>query len=619
MTERGNRRELADLETARATIAELGLGSEPADVPLDDAQGRTLAAAVSADIDVPGFDRAAMDGYAVRASDTVGAGEASPVELAVASELHAGEPPETAVDEGDAVEIATGAVMPESADSVVVVERTTRDGDRVEVRDAVTPGENVLPAGADVAVGDFALSAGTRLTPRTIGLLSALGESSVPVRGRPEVAVVSTGDELVPADEPLDHDAGQIHDVNTPAIMAAVAAAGGEAVRFDSVGDDRGALADALSAAAETADLVLTSGSTSAGSTDVLATLVEEREDTELLLHGVDIQPGKPTVVGRVAGTPYVGLPGYPVSALSVFRVLVAPAIRAATGVPAPAMETEAELAARVRHDGGRYRLVPVGLVADGDGQTLAYPVDKGSGATTSLAYADGVVTVAATTNYVPSGERVTVELFDDEARPPALLCVGDRDPVVSSALSAVERVRYLARGTQAGEQWLADGIPDVAVVTGDPSGGETLAAWNREWGLALGPNADLSGLEALVDGETTVVNAAAGTGLRNAFDDALAELDSERGSARPRDAVEGYGVTAHGLDGPARRVESGDADAAPALRPSAASLGLSFLPLGTQRLSVVALSDRREKDGVESLVAALDGIVELPGYERVA
>ncbi|WP_276271079.1 molybdopterin biosynthesis protein [Haloarcula litorea] len=610
------RRELVDLSTARETVDELAVGTGAESVPLSEARGRTLAEPVRAGVDVPGFDRAAMDGYAVRAADTRGADEATPVALDVVAELQAGEAPERTVGAGEAVEIATGAVVPAGADAVVVVERTSRDADTVAVRDAVPPGENVLPAGADVAAGDLALSAGTRLTPRTVGLLSAVGAATVPVRDRPEVAVVSTGDELAPAEADLDHDRGEIHDVNTPALRAAVAAAGGEPVGFERVPDDRGALTDALSRAAERADLVLTSGSTSAGSADLLASLVAERADTELLVHGVDVQPGKPTVIGRIGDTPYVGLPGYPVSALSVFRVLVAPAVREASGTPATTMERRAELATRVRHDGGRHRLVPVGLVADGDGATLAYPVDKGSGATTSLAYADGVVTVPATTNYVPAGEGVTVELFDADERPPDLLAVGARDPAVGEAFAAVDRVRFLARGTQAARRWLDDGVPDVAVVTGDPPDGEVLAAWDREWGLAAGSDVDCDGLASLVDG-ATLVNAARGTGLREALDDALAAMGDDRDEP-VRDSVDG--VTAHGLDGPARRVRAGEADVAPALRATAEDLGLSFVTLGTQRVSVVVGAGRGDKPGVAALRAAAENGVGAarPGYERV-
>ncbi len=458
MSDRKEFRDLAEPEEAHEAIASLDLAPDPESVPLREARGRVLAERVDAGLDVPGFDRASMDGYAVRARDTFGADEADPATLALVGQVHAGSEPTVTVEPGTCAEISTGAVMPDGADAVVMVERTTEvagagadgDGDAVEIRTSVAPGDHVMFAGADIAAGGRALGPGTEITPREIGLLSALGVDEVPVRGRPTVGIVSTGDELVRPGEELHSERGQIYDVNSYTIAAGVEEAGGEARLYPHAGDDYDEMERLLVEASEECDLVLSSGSTSASAVDVIYRVIEDRG--ELLLHGVSVKPGKPMLVGRLADSAYVGLPGYPVSALTIFRTFVAPAIRRAAGVPEPATATATgRMAVEERYSEGRMRLMPAGLVADGDGNTLVYPVDKGSGATTSLVEADGVVVVDPDTEYLAAGESVAVQLFSPEVRAPTLFAVGEDDPALSRLLDRVERPRYLALGSREG------------------------------------------------------------------------------------------------------------------------------------------------------------------------
>lgn len=286
MSERKEFRDLASPEAAREAIADLDLEPATESVPLADARGRVLAERLDAGLDVPGFDRASMDGYAVRARDTFGADETDPNALELTGVVHAGTEPDVEVEEGTAVEISTGAVMPSGADAVVMVERTDEHADDVLIQTAVAPGDHVMTAGADIAAGERALGPGTRLTPREIGLLSALGVDSVPVRGKPTVGIVSTGDELVRPGEDLNSDAGQIYDVNSYTVASAVAEAGGKAEMYPHageaatatnperasgpVGDDYDEMESVLRTAADECDLVLSSGSTSASAVDVI-------------------------------------------------------------------------------------------------------------------------------------------------------------------------------------------------------------------------------------------------------------------------------------------------------------------------------------------------------------
>jgi putative molybdopterin biosynthesis protein len=612
-----DRRQFRDLASpAEAREAIDGLDLSPADetVPLDDARGRVLAERIDAALDVPGFDRASVDGYAVRAEDTFGADEADPVVLDRIGTVHAGAEPDVEVGPGTCAEISTGAVMPPGADAVVMVERTDEVDAGIAIRTSVAPGDRVMVAGADVAAGSRALGPGTLLTPREIGLLSALGVDDVPVRGKPTVGIVSTGDELVRPGGDLHSAAGQIYDVNSYTIAAGVEEAGGEAILYPHAGDDYDEMERLLVEAADECDLVLSSGSTSASAVDVIYRVVEEEGD--LLLHGVSVKPGKPMLIGRLDDSAYIGLPGYPVSALTIFRTFVAPAIRSAAGLPAPQTATvEGRMAVQERYSEGRTRLMPVGLVDPAaDGDTLVYPVDKGSGATTSLVEADGVVEVDADTEYLAEGEAVTVRLFSPDVRAPTLLGVGEDDPALSRLLDHVDRPRYLDVGSREGRRRLRDGVPDVAVVAG-PSDRDVdavdLGGWTREWGLVVpaGNPEGIEGLADLVDRDLRFSNRSTDAGLRASLDAALDALAADRDVDRRdlTDAIDGYGLTVKGFESPARKVLAGDAAAGLGLRATADALDCAFVPLGTESVRVLANPDRADKPGVDSLRSALD------------
>ena len=625
MSDRKEFRDLAPPEEAHEAIASLPLGGETEKVPLREARGRVLAERVDAALDVPGFDRASMDGYAVRARDTFGADEADPARLPVVGSVHAGAEPDVTVGEGEAAEISTGAVLPPGADAVVMVEKTDEDGDDVLVRTSLAPGDAVMFAGADVAAGERALGPGTELTPRELGLLSALGVEDVPVRRKPKVGIVSTGDELVRPGETLHSERGEIYDVNSYTVATGVEEAGGEAVLYPHAGDDYAELERILLEAAEECDLVLSSGSTSASAVDVIYRVIEERGD--LLLHGVAVKPGKPMLVGTLGDSAYVGLPGYPVSALTIFRTFVAPAIREAAGRPEPATATvTGKMAQEERYGEGRMRLMPAGLVEDGAGETLVYPVDKGSGATTSLVEADGVVAVDPDVAYLGEGESVEVQLFSPEVRAPTVFGVGEDDPALSRILDGVTRPRYLSVGSREGLRRLRNGVPDVAV-TSAPSDPEVetvdLGGWTREWGLVVpadNPD-DVTGLADLVDGDLRFVNRGTDTGIRASLGEAVAALADERGVERHDlvSAIDGFDLTVRAHESPARKVAAGDADAGLGLRATAEKLGLGFVPVGEETVRVLAATDRAEKDGVEALRGAVadagDVLDSLPGY----
>ena len=627
MSQRKQFRDLASPAALEAAIEALDLSPAPETVDLLEADGRVVADRIDAGIDVPGFDRSTKDGYAVRAADTFEATESDPFEATVLETVEAGEAPTEEVTPGTAAGVATGGVVPPGADAVVPVERTSRiDEDRVSIRTAIAPGDNVMHSGDDVAAGDRAIGPGTVLTTRDVGLLAALGVDSVPVRGKPVVGIVSTGDELVRPGEPRDDDRGQIYDLNTYALAAAVRSAGGEPAVVEHIADDYDKMLRTLEAVGERCDLVLSSGSTSASDADVLYRVVEEHGLLDL--HGVAVKPGRPTIVGEIADTAYIGLPGNPVSALSVFRKFVAPAIRAAAGRPAASAPTvEGEMAAGLRYSEGRTYLLPVAIIEDAEGQVLVYPVDKGSGAITSLTEADGVVEMAPETERLTPGQTVTVDLFSTEARPPTVLGIGEADPLLARLLDHVDGPRYLSHGSGEGRRRLRDGVPDFALVTEADAAvvdGERLGSFTREWGLVVpdGNPAGIDGLAALEE-VASFVNVASGMGLRAAFDEALAAHAEETGRSVEAltDAIEGYERTVKGIRSPAQRVADGKADAGLGLHTAVQAHDVDFVPVGQQGLVILGAPERQGKAGRRTLESVLStegpGLAdEMAGYD---
>lgn len=372
--------------------------------PLADAAGRVLAADVVAAADVPPFDRAAMDGFAVIAEDTFGAGRESPRALRRIESVHTGSVPTQRVERGACVQISTGAPMPDGADAVVMVEHTDggATGD-VGVHTPVYPGQHVGRRAADVAAGEIAVPRGDLLTPSRLGAIAALGVADVDVFDRPSVAILSTGDEIVEPGRPLGP--GQIHDVNRFTVGAVVAEHGGRAAPRPAAADTMEALEAAIDACRD-ADVLVFSGGSSVGERDLMLDLLARRG--EVLFHGVAVKPGKPTAFGRIGGTPVFGMPGYPTSCLSNAYLLLVPLLRRMARLPPHRPRTvSVPIARRVVSTAGRRQIYTVRVV---EGQ--AVPAFKASGDITSMSRADGYVDIPDRTDVVEQGEVVEVKLF---------------------------------------------------------------------------------------------------------------------------------------------------------------------------------------------------------------
>ncbi len=383
-------------------------------VPLDAAWNRVLAADMAAPADVPEFDRACMDGYAVRARDTFGASPGSPAWLTISGEVAMGQVAEQTLGPGQAQRLATGGMLPPGADAVVMVEYTQELGDQtIEVYRSVAPLENVVQRGEDVKAGTVLLTAGTRLRPQDIGLLAALGVAAVPVRRRPRVAVVATGDEIVPIT--ATPQPGQMRDANSYALAAQIRAGGGEPHLLGIIPDELEAWQATMQAALANADLLLLSGGSSVGTRDLAVEAISSFADAEILVHGVAISPGKPTILATIAGKPLFGLPGHPVSAMVVMDILVQPLMARLLGLAGPEPPWRRTVTARLSRNlasaPGREEFIRVRLRLEGD-ILWADPVLGKSGLISTMVKADGLTRIPRHTEGLEQGEAVQVWLF---------------------------------------------------------------------------------------------------------------------------------------------------------------------------------------------------------------
>ena len=396
---------LMSREKALETIMEHVKPIETAElIPIEKSVNRVLARDLVAAMDIPPFDRAAMDGYAVKAEDTYGASEFSPKTLKLVGVLRAGESTSREIKNGECIRIATGCPIPPGADAVVMAEFTEEDGESVSIYKAVHPLENISLRGEDIKKGEVIIREGEILTPAKIGVFAALGIRKAPVYRKPRVAIIPTGVEV--QDLGLKLSGGQVYDVNSYTLASLLLENGASVTRAPIIPDSYEALRAALYRYIDH-DLIVFSGGSSVGERDMLADIIEE--DGKLLFHGVQIKPGKPTLFGTVRGKPVFGMPGYPASCLSNAYVFLIPIIRKMARLPPKKPTTvKAKMAKRIVSASGREQFLTVRVV---DGK--AYPAFKKSGDITSLSKADGYVILPVNLDVIDEGEEVTVTLFE--------------------------------------------------------------------------------------------------------------------------------------------------------------------------------------------------------------
>lgn len=591
-------------------------------VPLAKALGRVLSRDVISAVDVPGFDRSRVDGFALRSADTAGATDECPRTLKLNAEiLTPGVVPTANVAEGFATIVATGGMIPRGADAVVMVEHTDareRLGHvLVDVYRTVSPGAFIAASGSDIAQGETVLRAGQVMTSREIGSLAAIGLGEVKVWRKPTVAILSTGDELIKPGGKCR--LGGVYDSNSSILAAAVEEAGGAPVPFCIARDNEEEL-DARIERALQCDMVLLSGGTSKGAGDMAYRSVSKLANPGIVVHGVALKPGKPLCLAVTGGKPVVVLPGFPTSAIFTFHEFVAPVIRAFAGLPPERPETvKAALPARISSERGRTEYVMVSLVRNLDGKLVAYPANKGSGSVTAFGQADGFFAVGAQTETVFAGEEVDVTLIGAHHALADLVIIGSHcvglDLLIGRVIGAGFSVRALNVGSTGGLTAALRGECDIAGIhLMDPATGEynrpfltpdlqLATGYTRLQGIVFragdprfeGRNAEQAAGEAGADPACLFINRNAGSGTRILIDRLLK-------GGQPS----GYSNQAKTHNAVAAAVAQGRADWGVAIRTVAQQYGLGFLPLQAEHYDFVIPRNRAQRAPVLCFLSLL-------------
>ena len=557
-----------------------GLQSLATDViALDRALGRVTAEPIRARRSAPGFDAAAMDGYAVTAAATADA----PVVLA----------------EGTFRHVDTGDPLPSEADAVAKREDVVVD-DGLRLARPVPSYANVRQVGEDVAAGELLFAAGRCLRPADLAVLASVGETTVSVRRQPHVVIVPSGNELVALGAELGD--GQIVDTNSLMLAAMVEEAGGVATRGPIVPDDPVALAEALAAAAAEGDLVLLLSGSAGGAGDHAVSVMQQLG--HVVAQGVAIKPGHPVVLAHCGPVPVIGVPGYPVSAALAFELLGVPLLAELGGrLVAPRPRVRATAAVELRSTPASDEWVRLRLARLGTG-LVATPLRRGAGVLSSLARADGLTCVPIGSALVAEGEEIEVELLRPLGEVERSLVVsGSTDPLVDELAARFDLLAD-CNGSGNGAASLAAGRCHLALVAPEdvPPAAAVISTWERTLGLVVAPGDPLviGGVEGLRRREVRLVNRQQGSAARRLLDELLAARSIDPA------AVTGYHREARSHAAAAAAVAAGVADCAVGCEAAARIHGLGFVPLRTQELALV-VADGLDLDGrIARLLEAL-------------
>lgn len=608
--------EVIDRDTAVARFHQYliltPLGTEP--VLLDDSLGRVLANDIRAQIDVTSFDRSNVDGFAVHAADTYGADEEHPIRLKVNDEiLSAGIEPQVTVAPGTVTPIATGGMVPRGADAIVMVEHTDYDerSNELIIQRAASPGQMIAYAGLDIARGETVLRLGTMLTSREIGVLAAIGMTDVRVWRKPTVAIISTGDEIVPPGATLP--AGCVYDSNAAILSASVRELGGEPRVLGVVRDNEDELRQILQQAFE-CDLILLSGGTSKGAGDLSYRVVSELKDPGIVAHGVALKPGKPICLAVSHGKPVVILPGFPTSAIFTFHEFVAPVIRAYAGRSTqPRKRVRARVPLRLNSEKGRTEFLLVGLMQSDNG-LAAYPLGKGSGSVTTFSGADGFIVIDQHTEQLAEDTEVEVHLLGHDLQPADLVVIGSHcvglDLLLSELAARGFSCKVLYVGSQGGLTAAHRGECDVAGIhLLDEASGEynwpfltedlTLTTgYGRRQGFVFrkddqrfaGKTIEACLLAALSDSNCLMINRNSGSGTRILIDQLL------EGHQPP-----GHAVQAKSHNAVAAAISQKRADWGLAIDTVARDYGLGFVHYRDEHYDFVIPAARASRPAVRA------------------
>ncbi|ADL07056.1 molybdopterin biosynthesis protein [Thermosediminibacter oceani] len=593
-------------------------------VSVRQALGRITAEPVFARISSPHYSAAAMDGIAVSAKDTFGAGEKNPVRLKEGVNFHY---------------VDTGDPLPPGCDAVIMIEEVHPLGDgEVEIVAPCSPWDNVRGIGEDIAAAELVVPENHRLRPQDLSAILAAGHTAVRVRKKPRVAVIPTGTELVNPGEPLKP--GDIIESNSAMISGLVEEWGGEALVLEKAEDDFELIKRRIEEGLSAADVVVINAGSSAGSEDYTAKCI--RAMGELLVHGVAIKPGKPVVLGRIAGKPVIGIPGYPVSAYLAMELFVKPIVYRMQGLPVPGRhKIRARLSRRVVSSIGTLEFLRVKVGRMGS-EFIASPLSRGAGVIMSVVRADGIVRIPESREGIESGESVEVELLRDrEEIENTVLMIGSHDVTIDLLANELKRLypeitlSSAHVGSMGGIMALMRGETHMAGLhLLDPETGEYNLPYIRKYlagrkvvlvnlayrqqGLmvAKGNPKGIRGIEDLVREDVTFVNRQKGAGTRILLDLKLKELDIDPGRIR------GYGKEEYTHLAVAAAVAGGMADAGLGILAAARAMDLDFVPVAPERFDIAIPHEFYPMDSIQKVLKILRSeefkrkIESLGGYD---
>lgn len=579
------------------------------EVNLFEGINRILGEDVFSNVDVPPFDRSKMDGYAVKAEDTYEAEEDNPITLEVVDSVKAGGFSDIEIKNGECIEIATGAPIPKGANAVVMVEYTERIGNRVKIYSAVSPHENIQYCGNDMMAGELILREGMKLSPRDIGALAAVGKGKIKVKKNLSIGLISTGNELINPDEELKPY--KIYDVNTYTLASSIKEKGWDFKFYGIVGDNKEDLKNSIKNALNE-DVVILSGGTSAGVGDLTSTVIQELGG-EILVHGMKIKPGKPTIIGKVGKKLIVGLPGYPTSCLTIFDVLF-------EDVDGNKKTISANFPIRYLSAKGREEYLPVSVVKGQDGYS-AYPITKGSGAITSLTYADGYIVVDENKEILEN-EVVEVHLFGDIKIGLSIIgshCVGVDVILHRGGLYA----KTINVGSLGGLMAIKRGEADISGIHLLGEDGEynipfikkyklknavLIRGYIRKQGFMFKKDLNINSMDDIIKNidKYKFINRNKGAGTRILFDKFLKENGIDKKD------IKGYEIEAKTHSAVGAAVTMGNADIGIGIETIAKKYGLEFIPIGDENYDFLIKSEKLEDEEVKKFIETLKK-VELP------
>ena len=596
------------------------------EVELNDALLRVLARDIYSPINYPPFDRADVDGYAIRSIDSNNATELNPVQLETIGFIKTGESSAGyECRENTAVHVSTGSIVPRGCDSVIMEEYTERYDNYVKIYRSISPGENISTTGSDISAGDYVLPKGLLLRHEHIALLAGLGFSKIPVYVKPKIIVYSTGIEVTKPGMLLEE--GKIYDTNGYLISSYLREIGADAVYGGVLPDNYDTIKDTIVKNLEEYDVVVTSGGTSAGESDLVYRVFEELG--EIIVHGVKSKPGKPTVIGISKNKLLIGLPGFPLSCYMILIRIVKPIITRLTGLMFTTEKIQAKIPFKIRKDIGKALLIPSILVETPNGY-VAYPVSLSSGSIYAITYSDGFIEISEDIDVIEANTLVSFYTFSERAFKRRLVIIGSNDPLLENILSKsglMYSAKILNTGSMSG--WLAvkRGEADIAPTHlldqetnkyntpfldkyGLRGKALVIRGYDRQIGFILAKNnpKNISGFEDFFRRDIRIINRPRGSGIRTLIDINLQRISKEKNIDWvniPR-LINGYTYEVKTHTAVALAIKQGRADIGVAVGYVAELYDLDFIPIGWEEYDFLIPLEKIDKNEVKEFIGIL-------------